>query len=291
MQWMNLNHLRYFLTIAEEGSLSAASKKLMVGQPALSVQLKQFEEWLNLKLFDRVGRKFVITQSGEYVLKYAKGIKALEEELMANIGHAQEGIKKEYVIGAVESVPKTILAQAISAISAIDSAKLKVIEGKGDELFQLLVAHKIDFFIGNIRPMSEGKEMLYTSLGKEDVSVWGSKKFLSLKKNFPKSIENRPFILPGFQNQIRHDFERFMLKSGLHFEVTIEAQDTALQKALASRSEGLVVLGDESAAAWAKIGQLHHIGKLPGIKEEYWLGMVKKSMDNELIKEIVKSFK
>lgn len=291
MQWMNLNHLRYFLTIAEEGSLSAASKKLMVGQPALSVQLKQFEEWLNLKLFDRVGKRFEITQSGEYVLKYAKGIRALEEELLANIGHAQDGVKKEYVIGAQESVPKTILAQAISAINEIDNVKLKVIEGKGDELFHLLVDHKIDFFLGNSRPMSEGKEMFYMSLGKEEVSVWGSKKFLSLKKNFPKSIENKPFILPGFQNQLRHDFERFMLKSGIHFEVSIEAQDTALQKALASRDEGLVILGDESAQGWAKIGQLHRIGKLPGIKEEYWLGMVKKSIDNELIKSIVKSFK
>ncbi len=77
---MNLHHLKYFLVIAEEGSLSAASKKLLVGQPALSAQLKQFESWLGIKLFERIGKKLVITQSGEYVLKYAKAIKNLEDE-------------------------------------------------------------------------------------------------------------------------------------------------------------------------------------------------------------------
>ena len=290
MHSMNLHHLRYFLTIAEEGSISAASKKLLVGQPALSAQLKHFEEWIGVQLFKRIGKGLVITQSGEFVFKYAKAIRALEEELMANLGHAGEISKKEFVIGAQESVPKSILAHAISVISGIKKVKLSIVEGTGDELFHLLVSHKIDFFIGNFRPMQETKEMLYLSLSKETVSVWGSKKFKHLKKNFPASLENKTFILPGFQNQLRHDFERYMLQSGIGFEVSIEAQDTSLQKELAIRGDGLIILGDESARFLVETGQIIKIGSIKGLTEEYWLGMVKKNIDNDYIKSIMSAF-
>lgn len=287
---MNLHHLRYFLTIAEEGSITAASEKLLVGQPALSAQLKQFEDWMGVSLFERTGKKLIITQTGEFVLKYAKAIRTLEEELMGNLSHAGELTKKEFVIGAQESVPKSILAQAISVMNKIKQTRLRVIEGTGEELFQLLLTNKVDFFVGNFRPMNETKEMLYQSLGKESVSVWGSKKFSNLKKDFPKSLDHKPFVLPGFQNQMRHDFERFMLQSGLAFEVVIEAQDTALQKELAVRGEGMIILGDESAKFLAKTAAIHKIGSIPGMKEEYWLGMVKKNIDNESIKSIMAGF-
>lgn len=290
MNSMNLHHLRYFMVIADEGSLSGASKKLLVGQPALSAQLKQFEDWLGFNLFDRVGKKLIITSRGEYVLKYAKAIRSVEEELIANLSHAGEISKREIIVGAQESVPKSILADAISRINSERQLKVKVLEGTGDELFHLLLGHKIDFFIGNFRPMNESKEMLYLSLGKEVVSVWGSKKFLSLKKGFPASLDQASFVLAGFQNQLRHDFERFMLQTGLDFDVPIEAQDTALLKEFAVRGEGLVLLGDESAASWAKAGQLQKIGTLNGVKEEYWLGMVKKNLDNELIRRMMKDF-
>jgi DNA-binding transcriptional LysR family regulator len=138
--------------------------------------------------------------------------------------------------------------------------------------------------------MNESKEMLYHSLGKETVSVWGSKKYSPLKKNFPKSLDHKSFVLPGFQNQMRHDFERFMLQTGLAFEVTVEAQDTSLQKELATRGEGMIILGDESAKFLVKAGSIFKIGSISGIKEEYWLGMVKKNIDNESIKTIMASF-
>lgn len=286
MQWMNLHHLKYFLIIAEEGSLSAASKKLLVGQPALSAQLKQFEEWLGSELFFRRGKKLVITPTGEYVLKYAKAIKNLEDELVSNLNHAEEISQKVLTFGVQESVPKSVLSKGICAIRKVKPVQIKVIEGTGEGLFPLLVEGKIDIFIGNFRPMSASKEVFYNSLGRENVAIWGSKDYLKLKKNFPQSLEGMKFILPGFQNQLRHEFEKYMLQSGYGFEVAIEAQDTALQKELASRGEGLVVLGNESAENWVTSGKLFKIGDL-SLKEEYWLGMVRKKIDNDYMKEIL----
>jgi LysR family transcriptional activator of nhaA len=289
VNWLNLHHLKYFLVIAEEGSISAASKKLLVGQPALSAQLKQFEDYLNFKLFDRTGKKMILTPEGDYVLKYARAIKQLEDELISNLGHARESGVKEYILGAQESVPKSIIANAVSAIDSLTPVKLKVHEGTGEQLFSLLVDGKIDFFLGNFRPMDETKEMIYLSLAKEKVSVWGAKKFAKLRKNFPASLAGNRFVLPGFQNPLRHDFEKFMLELGLSFEVGIEAQDTALLKELAAREQGLLVMGDESVESWINAGKLVRIGTIPGLSEEYWLGMVKKKIDTEEQKLIMKA--
>jgi LysR family transcriptional activator of nhaA len=289
MNWLNLHHLKYFLAIAEEGSISSASKKLLVGQPALSAQLKQFEDYLDFKLFNRTGKKMILTPEGEYVLKYARAIKQLEDELISNLGHARDSGVKEYILGAQESVPKSIIANAISAISSLSSVKLKVHEGTGEQLFALLMEGKIDFFLGNFRPMDETKEMIYLSLAKENVSVWGSKKFAKLRKNFPESLAANRFVLPGFQNPLRHDFEKFMLELGLSFDVCIEAQDTALLKELASRDQGLLIMGDQSVESWVNAGKLIRIGTIPKLSEEYWLGMVKKKIDTDQQKLIMKA--
>lgn len=290
IKWMNLHHLKYFLAIAEEGTLSAASKKLMVGQPALSTQLKQFEQWLGTELFVRNGKKLLITPTGEYVLKYAKAIKNLEEELISNLGHAEDEARREITLGIQESVPKTIIANTVTLLRTVRPMHVKVIEGNGEELFNLLLTGKIDGFIGNFKPMSSSKEVIYTPIGVDTLCVWGTKKFLNLKKTFPDSLDGNSFILPGFQNQLRHDFEKYMLQKGLKFEAAIEAQDTALQKELASRGEGLLILGEDSVKAWVQSKRLYKIGVLQHMKEEYWLGMVKRTVDNQFIKEILDTF-
>ena len=287
---MNLHHLKYFLVIADEGSLSAASKKLLVGQPALSAQLKSFEDWLGVSLFIRGGKRLQITPVGEYVLKYARSIKNMEDELLANLQHGDDLGKRELVLGAQESVPKTIVAHAISTIKKVRPLRLKIIEGTGEELFNLLHTSKIDFFIGNFKPINQAKEMFYLSLAREPVSIWGAKKFQKLKAGFPESLDGQPFILPGLQNPIRHEFEKLMLQAGLGFEMSIEAQDTALQKELASRGEGLLLMGEDSVGAWVSAGRLVKIGAFPGIYEQYWLGMVKRTIDNDYLKSILKAF-
>jgi len=198
MKWMNLHHLKYFLVIAEEGSIAAASKKLLVGQPALSAQLKQFEDWLGTKLFDRDNKRLLLNEAGEYVLRYARAIKELEDELVTNMESGSTSKARELTVGAQESVPKSMLAGAISAIGKGQSFLIRVIEGTGSELFELLLSGKIDVFIGNFRPLADGKEMIYQSLGKEPVSIWAAKSETNLKDNFPKSIDGQRFILPGF---------------------------------------------------------------------------------------------
>ena len=65
---MDLRHARTFVTVAEVGTVSKAAVRLHTAQPALSRQINNLERELGLKLFDRVGRRLVLTGEGEQLL-------------------------------------------------------------------------------------------------------------------------------------------------------------------------------------------------------------------------------
>lgn len=71
---MDLRHARTFVTVAELGTVSKAAVRLRVAQPALSRQISNLEQELGLKLFDRVGRRLVLTGEGEQLLGDCRGL-------------------------------------------------------------------------------------------------------------------------------------------------------------------------------------------------------------------------
>jgi LysR family transcriptional regulator, nitrogen assimilation regulatory protein len=71
---MDLRQLRTFVTVAEQGSVSKASTRLRIAQPALSRQIKDLEQDLGIRLFDRIRRRLVLTVEGEQLLGDCRGI-------------------------------------------------------------------------------------------------------------------------------------------------------------------------------------------------------------------------
>jgi DNA-binding transcriptional LysR family regulator len=71
---LDLRHIRTFVTVAELGTVSKAASRLHVAQPALSRQIAGLEDQLGLKLFDRVGRRLILTSEGEQLLNDCRGL-------------------------------------------------------------------------------------------------------------------------------------------------------------------------------------------------------------------------
>lgn len=78
---LNYHHLYYFYVIAKEGSIAKACGRLLLAQPTLSAQLKQFEKNIGRPLFERRPRKLTLTEEGRIVLDYAESIFELGEEM------------------------------------------------------------------------------------------------------------------------------------------------------------------------------------------------------------------
>lgn len=82
---MELHHLKYFVTVAEERSFSRASQRLFISQPALSQQIAALETEFNVKLFIRGGKFLQLSAAGEVFYRYAVRILALSDELTHEI--------------------------------------------------------------------------------------------------------------------------------------------------------------------------------------------------------------
>src|SRR4051812_23398508 len=71
---MDLRHLRTFLAVADQGTVSKASVDLGIAQPALSRQIKDLEEELGLRLFDRIRGRLVLTGEGEQLIMEGRNV-------------------------------------------------------------------------------------------------------------------------------------------------------------------------------------------------------------------------
>ncbi|HZG72036.1 MAG TPA: LysR family transcriptional regulator [Chondromyces sp.] len=100
---MDIKQLHYFCTIVEEGQITRAAKKLHMAQPPLSQQLKQLEQELDVKLFDRNGRNMDLTESGKILYGRAKQLLSQVNDTMTEVKETAEGIKGILSIGASKS--------------------------------------------------------------------------------------------------------------------------------------------------------------------------------------------
>ena len=85
MPTLNYHHLRYFWAIAHEGGLTRASERLNLSPSALSLQLQTLEQQLGHKLFDRQGKRLILTEAGRIALDYADTVVQAGDELMSTL--------------------------------------------------------------------------------------------------------------------------------------------------------------------------------------------------------------
>jgi DNA-binding transcriptional LysR family regulator len=78
---MELRHLRYFVAVADAGNVSRAAQRLNITQPALSRQIQDLEREFVCRLFDRIGRRIILTRDGEEILERTRRLLADAEAL------------------------------------------------------------------------------------------------------------------------------------------------------------------------------------------------------------------
>ena len=111
---MELRHIRYFLTVADEGSLTRAAEKLLIAQPPLSRQIRDLEEELGEQLFIRKSNGVVLTEAGVRFRQYALQISALADRSVEDIKDMKGGLKGILYLAAVEAKAPQIISRWIS---------------------------------------------------------------------------------------------------------------------------------------------------------------------------------
>lgn len=145
---MDIRQLMYFTTIAEEGSISAAAKKLHLSQPPLSYQMKLLEEELHLPLIERSARGIELTEAGRVLYKRAQGILELSELTRKEMLAMASGFTGTLHIGTVSSSGASLLGWRIPAFhQKYPQIGFAIHEGNTFELMEMLESGLIELAI------------------------------------------------------------------------------------------------------------------------------------------------
>jgi LysR family nitrogen assimilation transcriptional regulator len=136
---MNLRQALTFLTVAELGTVSKASVRLRVAQPALSRQIIALEQELGLRLFDRVGRRLVLTGEGGQLIAGCRlllnSASSLKEQARL-LGQGGTGVLK--VAGSPQHI-ESVLSQFLHRYAGrYPRVEVKITEGTGSEILAML---------------------------------------------------------------------------------------------------------------------------------------------------------
>jgi LysR family transcriptional regulator, low CO2-responsive transcriptional regulator len=145
--YMNLHHLSIFCAVASLGSLTASARKLHISQPALSRELKVFEERLGVALFERHSRGMRLTQAGEVLNQYAQRLFELERAAEGAMREIAGGERGRLAIGASNTIGTYVLPRILAAFRR---ARPRV---------------NVTLFVGNTEQVSQGVDDLRFMLG------------------------------------------------------------------------------------------------------------------------------
>ena len=156
---MDLRHVRTFVTVAEVGTVSKAAERLHVAQPALSRQIANLEDEFGLKLFDRIGRRLVLTSEGEQLLNDCRGLlnyaRALGEQAqvlrrgdvgilrVATTPHLIEGIFPDFLRHYAARYP---------------NVQVRLVDGAGPQLFSMLERGEIHLAQSAVRAIAPDEQ-------------------------------------------------------------------------------------------------------------------------------------
>lgn len=290
-QWLNYHHLYYFMTIAEFNSISKAAEKLLLGQPTLSAQLKQFEDSLGLQLFERQHKKLVLTEHGKLALEYARNIFKMGGEMYEALHDRLKPSKINIQLGALDSIPKQVMLQLTQAALKIAPCSISLVEGRFEELMRDLTSHKVDLAISNFLPKLEAtKGMYHKIISKRPLGIYGSPEYKPLRKKFPQSLNDRPLVLPTYDSQMRYDLEHWLRLNEISVDVVAETQDTALKKLMATNGMAMIPAASHTVQRQILSGELILIGELGNVTEELYLLSAHRKIANPIAAELMKTF-
>ena len=110
---MELRHLRYFVAVAEELNFRRAAGRLHLAQPALSTQIKNLEEKLGVRLFERTTRSVMLTQTGQVFLGEARAILAAAAQAEQLVRKAEHGLVGTLRVGVITPATGPLLAKVL----------------------------------------------------------------------------------------------------------------------------------------------------------------------------------
>jgi DNA-binding transcriptional LysR family regulator len=254
---INLNHLRIFYYAAKEKNLTKAAETLFVTQPAVTMQIKALEQYLEVALFRKRGKFLELTDEGSVLYEYAERIFGVVDEME----HALKGFSSlthgSLIIGTTRSFARHLMPQLLSRYQEnFPGIKVSLEVGSSSEIAEGVAAFKYDLaIIGRIPLPGKVKEIPFKP---EEFCVVASPYHPLAKKKAVswQELEKEPIIIREPGSGSRHFMLSLLASHGIKPSVLLEAGSVEFIKEYLIQSRGISFLYKPEIEREAETGLL-----------------------------------
>lgn len=228
---MNINQLKYFVVVANQESITNAAKILYVSQPAVSKTIKQLEEELDIKLFDRTGRTLKLNRAGKLFYSY---VNDSLEELNRGISAVKGGLDQtEQPISILMEVASPFIPTIVTNIKEkFPNVRLNIAQHNVRETdfkqFDFILTSNLLQGLTNVPVL---KEEIFVGWS---INYGYSQQFIE-----PKDLATENLIGLTPNNPLRLTIDKYFLKRDLTLNYKYEADDPATVRGLIEAGVGL----------------------------------------------------
>ena len=257
---LNFNQLRVFYHAAKKLNFTLAANELFITQPAVTFQMKAFEEFCNLKLFKKRARRLFLTDEGRALLEYAEKIFKYEKEIENAIEDMRELKRGVLSLGTTKAYARYFMPLMLSSFhEKYPKIKIQLNEGSSLEMTYSLLDFKIEVAV--VAKAGELPEVDFFPFSKEEMAVivapghpFTKKKSISFK-----DLANEPFIMKEKGSGTRKLVEELFSNTDCTPDILMETSNTEFIKQLVQRGEGVSFLVKEAVAAEIKEKKLAQV--------------------------------
>ena len=273
MRHLNYSHLHYFWTVAREGSIARASQSLHLTPQTISGQLKLLDEAVGQALFNRVGRRLVLSDMGKLVFEYADEIFAVGAELASVVRGSHANGPKSLAVGIVNSMPKLIAERIIApALTAEEPIRVRCHEASLEQLLSELAVHKLDLVLSD-QPVPDGLNLKAYNhrLGASGLSFFAQRRQARrYRGRFPDSLSDAPMLLPSPNSALRRRLDDWFENHELSPRIVGEFDDSALLKAFGEAGAGVFAGPSVIEEEICRMYRTSVIGQTDEIRERFY---------------------
>jgi DNA-binding transcriptional LysR family regulator len=243
---MDLRHLRTFVTVAAQGTVSKASLHLGVAQPALSRQVRDLEDELGVRLFDRIRRRLVLTAEGERLLADCHGIIDAADSLGERAKQLQRPDAGVLRIAATPQMIDGVFSAFLHRYTArFPEVEIKLTEAVGTEPFARLERGELHLVISYLQTMEQESHAFdsfplppleFLAAGKHSLSLGPGRDIeISRLVEFPLLLLDQSF-------GVRTTFDAACRLAGVKPRVLVESRAPHTLLSMAEAGHGVAVV-------------------------------------------------
>ena len=240
---MDFRQLRSFLQIAECGSLSKASDRLRLAQPALSRQIRLLEAEVGLPLFTRHGRGMQLTEAGRALQERVAGPLRQIERSVEDVRGLASVVAGQVALGLMPTTSHVLSAPLMRRVAAeLPQVSLRIVEGYAGHLVEWLQRGELDASL--LYGPGEGLHLRQERLARDAMALIGPPGgALRPERPVPvASLAGLDLVLPSRPHGLRLLIETAAARAGISLQIRFEADSFRVLKAVVASGLGHTVL-------------------------------------------------